>query len=317
MINFIIDILIISIGITILVLTVFLFIWGKNKQSTEKKYSQVFTFATLNIETTNGETSDQWATWNERKSSLFAALKEVNSDIIGLQEVTHIQKQELLDQFKHTYTFIGDNRQGNDPESNILLIRTALFDIQEHQTVHFDLEDYPQYGNGVYHRTCVWAKLKVKHSQERLFVLNTHAPRRVNVKNQQVVFAQLNSIITRERGDACTILLGDWNPGEPHLGGFEMDKQLAISQDLQVTNAVNSGTNGTRPNNAHLYYRTTANGEGLDVGRKFDSFIIPKNLPWSYSTIYRYLRSFRNNGGHSNKLYAISDHELIVLWVQI
>src|SRR5271163_4403247 len=108
--------------------------------------------------------------WKNRKESVVSLWRNLNPNIVGLQEVTDNQMQDLREQFKE-FEFVGTGRGSSwfglgDDEATPIGYKTDKFELQEHGTFSINKVDtwygwmpWHRYQTGLLPRICTWAKL--------------------------------------------------------------------------------------------------------------------------------------------------------------
>ena len=115
--------------------------------------------------------------WKNRKGDMIETLSNINPDLLGLQEVLHIQLLELTNGMKE-YSYIGVGREDGKTkgEYSPILYRKDAFEVLDSGT--FWLSDTPsQISVGLdaaLERICSYARFLHRQSGNEFWMFNTH-----------------------------------------------------------------------------------------------------------------------------------------------
>ena len=169
-----------------------------------------------------GTASDGPNAWRLRRDKVFAALREEQPDVAGLQEALRFQLDEIQAAVPG-YALLGGGRDDGKTrgEYSPLLVATSRFEVVSSRTDwHSDTPDVPgstSWGNTL-PRICTSAVLRDRRDQRILHVLNTHfdhqsAPSRL--KSAETLAARIRALDP----ETPVVLTGDFNatPDSPPL----------------------------------------------------------------------------------------------------
>ena len=161
--------------------------------------------------------AENWAKWSRRREDFLRQLQAAQPTILGMQEVTQVQKADL-EQALPGYAFLGVAREDGHTggESNNIAVNTASFDVQSSGTFWLSpTPDKPSKGwDAAYTRIATWAHLVRRSDGRRFLALNTHLDsngRQARLEGARQIGAWLNE--NRQRGE-LVIMTGDLNSGE-------------------------------------------------------------------------------------------------------
>lgn len=151
--------------------------------------------------------------WENRKEWLTKSIRFFGADLVGAQEVTSTQLQDmeaLLPEFQ----YIGIGREGgNKGEFSPIFYRKDRFELLESNT--FWLSDTPEKvgskgWDAALPRIVTWAKFKDKDSGKTFYLFNTHFDHRGKTARKKSA-GLIAEEIERIAGDNTIILTGDFN----------------------------------------------------------------------------------------------------------
>ena len=204
-------------------------------------------------------------TWDERVPTIAKLIRMERPDIIGTQEVTFTQLQDLEDSLKG-YNWIGLGREGgNKGEYSAIFYNERKYKVLEYD--HFWLSDTPNvigsktWGNTI-PRMVTWAKFLDKKSNKEFYFVNTHFDHRS--ENAREKSAELILEKTKEFDQGLPIILtGDFNAGpktKPYqilTNGFDdlfETAETRINEDLGTFNGWNNPTGGGPDNRIDIIF---------------------------------------------------------------
>jgi len=115
--------------------------------------------------------------WKNRKGDMIETLSNINPDLLGLQEVLHIQLLELTNGMKE-YSYIGVGREDGKTkgEYSPILYRKDTFEVLDSGT--FWLSDTPSQisvgWDAALERICSYARFLHRQSGNEFWMFNTH-----------------------------------------------------------------------------------------------------------------------------------------------
>lgn len=196
-------------------------------------------------------------TWDERVPTIRRLINMEKPDIIGTQEVTYTQLQDLKNVLPK-YDWIGLGREGgNRGEYSAIFYKERDYAVLEYD--HFWLSDTPEvigsktWGNRI-PRMVTWAKFLDKKSNKQFYFVNTHFDHQST--NAREKSAELIVEVTKEFDQELPVILtGDFNAGPgsiPHqiLTADEAyddlfnTAEIRINEHLGTFNGFNNPTGG-------------------------------------------------------------------------
>ncbi len=159
--------------------------------------------------------------WQNRKAWLTKSIRFFEADLIGAQEVTYPQLQDM-EALLPKYQYVGVGREGaNKGEFTPIFYRKDRFELLEHNT--FWLSETPEKvsskgWDAALPRIVTWAKFKDKKEDGIFYFFNTHFDHRGPIARKKSAALILKKI-QRIAGENAVILTGDFNtpPGsEPY-----------------------------------------------------------------------------------------------------
>jgi endonuclease/exonuclease/phosphatase family metal-dependent hydrolase len=159
--------------------------------------------------------------WENRKEWLTKSIRFFEADLVGAQEVTYPQLQDM-EAFLPSYRHVGIGREGgNKGEFSPIFYRSDRFELLESNT--FWLSKTPgkvgsKGWDAALPRIVTWAKFKDKGSGKTFFLFNTHFDHRgktARKKSAELIAKEIERIA----GDSTVILTGDFNT-PPNSGPY-------------------------------------------------------------------------------------------------
>jgi endonuclease/exonuclease/phosphatase family metal-dependent hydrolase len=152
--------------------------------------------------------------WEYRKDSVAAFLREQHPDIFGLQEVLHIQLQDVMSALPE-YQFVGVGRLDGKTagEYSPVFFKASVFELVDSGT--FWLSETPDVPgskswDAAYERISTWACLRDRKTKETLFVFNTHFDhigKDARFNSAGLILDMIKKIAVNN----AVVLLGDFN----------------------------------------------------------------------------------------------------------
>ena len=181
--------------------------------------SSVLNIMTYNIRLDTQE--DGLNQWGKRKKGLVSLIKELNPDILGIQEGLPNQIEYLLIQLDE-YSMIGEGRNGgNKGEYSAIFFKNKIFRLEKNET--FWLSETPEKisigWDAALKRIATFGIFKFIKSNKELVVYNSHFDHIGKVARQKSVDVILNHIKINDYYKKSIILMGDFNsiPNEKHI----------------------------------------------------------------------------------------------------
>ena len=182
----------------------------------EDKSEKILTDTKISVMSFNirldGDTASH--SWDYRKNGCLAMIGSVKPDLIGMQEVTPVQKNWLENQLTN-YKSLGKARDGSgeNTEYSLIFYCTDRFILLENSTFWLSATpDFMSKGwDGACYRICTYAKLRCKESSRTFYFFNTH------IDHKGSTAQKLGLLLIRERIDkiagnqAVVFLTGDFN----------------------------------------------------------------------------------------------------------
>ncbi|MDB6079114.1 MAG: hypothetical protein JWO82_2861 [Akkermansiaceae bacterium] len=185
------------------------------------------TITTFNIRYEEPKETD-WRGWPNRIQRMVAAIRKMDPDIMGMQEVLHGQAADLRASLPD-YEFEGVGRDDGkrNGEYSAIFYRRDRFEKTGGGT--FWLSDHPavpgsiDWGNSLT-RTATWLHLTDRQSGRGFYVFNTHWDHKNEESRERAAKLMVARINAREHLDEPVVLTGDFNsragmPGIDYLTG--------------------------------------------------------------------------------------------------
>jgi endonuclease/exonuclease/phosphatase family metal-dependent hydrolase len=160
--------------------------------------------------------AENWAKWSKRRDDMVKQLQTVQPTILGMQEITQVQKEDL-ERALPGYTFLGVAREDGQTggEATNIAVNNAFFDIQSSGTFWLSpTPDKPSKGwDAGNTRIATWAHLVRRSDGRRLLVLNTH----LDSNGKQARFESAHQIAdwlaANKQPGELVVVTGDFNSG--------------------------------------------------------------------------------------------------------
>ena len=160
--------------------------------------------------------------WGFRKHAAADMLRQINADIVGVQECVRSQAIQLEEQLPD-YAWIGAGRNDGKQrgEMTAIFYRTARLEPLDHG--HFWFADDPtQPGKRAWGawwpRMATWVRFRDRHTAQDFYAFNAHldaVSANARQRSAELLAAQIETIA----GSAPVVVLGDFNTGadtQPH-----------------------------------------------------------------------------------------------------
>lgn len=160
--------------------------------------------------------AENWAKWSRRRDDLLRQVQSAQPAILGMQEVTQVQKADL-ERALAGYSFLGVAREDGQTggESTNIAVNGAFFDVKSSGTFWLSpTPEVPSKGwDAAYTRIATWAHLVRRTDGRRFLVLNTHLDsngRQARLEGARQIGTWLTA--NRQPGELA-IMTGDLNSG--------------------------------------------------------------------------------------------------------
>ena len=165
-----------------------------------------------------GDQDTEWRAWPNRLGRVVSAIRELDPDILGVQEALHGQAADLWASLPG-YRFYGLGRDDGDRTGEYAGIywKSDRFEAGDRGT--FWLSDEPDlpgsrtWGNSIT-RSATWVRLSELSTGRGVFVLNTHWDHRHQPSRERAARLIAQRIDALARPDEKIVLLGDMNATE-------------------------------------------------------------------------------------------------------
>ncbi len=208
-----------------------------------------FRAMTYNILESYDVPAENWAKWSGRREDMIRQIQSAQPAILGMQEVTQIQKADL-EQALPGYEFLGVAREDGHTggESTNIAVNKAVFDVQSSGTFWLSpTPDKPSRGwDAGSTRIATWAHLVRRSDGRRFLALNTHldsSGRQARLEGSR----QIVGWIAANRGPGeLVVLTGDLNSGADGQPIRELTSPtLGLRDSRLVTKSPPQGPQGT------------------------------------------------------------------------
>ncbi|MBU1650657.1 endonuclease/exonuclease/phosphatase family protein [bacterium] len=181
--------------------------------------------------------------WRHRKVRVFQLIKEYQPDVIGLQEATHRQLKQILQELSdYDQVGVGRNDGVESGEYAAILYKKQKFQAANGGTFWFsDTPEQPgstSWGNMI-PRICTWVRLREAATGEMFYVYNVHLDHESQVSRERSALYLTHRISQRQYPDPV-IVTGDFNAGETNIViRFMQDKDpMQVGANAYVTNEI-------------------------------------------------------------------------------
>jgi len=186
---------------------------------------------TYNIHVSADLESEGKSRWSLRRSAVIGQIQAMRPAILGLQEVSSVQKADLRK------TLPGYKLEGLSGETSVLAVDTSVFRVRSNGS--FWLSPRPlERGKGwdaAYTRTANWAHLVRKRDGREVFALNTHLDNRGR-RSQIESVRQILAWISDHRGPGeAIVLVGDMNSNPSSIPINELTSSVLGLRDAYAT----------------------------------------------------------------------------------
>lgn len=191
------------------------------------------TLATFNIRY-EGAGDLEWRAWPNRIDRVVKTIRQMNPDILGVQEALHGQCADLWASLPD-YGFRGFGRDDGDRKGEYAAIfyRRDRFEPDVTDRGMFWLSDFPDkpgsmtWGNE-FPRVVTWIRLIDRSTSKAFYVFNTHWDHRNQPSREKAAVLISQRIGSRQHPDEPVVLLGDFNapdanPAVAYLSGKSVE----------------------------------------------------------------------------------------------
>ncbi|MBK1828281.1 endonuclease/exonuclease/phosphatase family protein [Haloferula rosea] len=165
-----------------------------------------------------GDQDRGWKSWPNRLDRVLATVREIDPDVLGVQEALHGQVADLWASLPD-YRFYGVGRDDGKRAGEYAGIFWKRDRFEESESGTFWLSDYPEqpgsrtWGNSVV-RCTSWVRLVDRSSGRGFYVYNTHFDHRHQGSRERAAVLIAERIDARTHGEDPVVLLGDFNAVE-------------------------------------------------------------------------------------------------------
>lgn len=190
---------------------------GDVKPDPQDPVTQVVTIKVMSFNILRGDLEGPDHLWSQRRAGALAMIKKQEPYLMGLQECTWTQRQNILSQDKRLkavgVAVDGQKQDYTNVSSNPIIYRSDIFELQEWGT--FWLSDTPDV-TGSYTwdaskpRTCTWARFKTRCNGRRFYYFNAHIQNGADGKNARTrsIVLIMDRMQTMNAGSALPVIFG-------------------------------------------------------------------------------------------------------------
>lgn len=226
--------------------------------------------------------------WDKRKFAVQNMVRDVKPDVIGMQEATKVQRQDLVSLLEGYALFevpgTGTSKGGN----TVLMYNTDVLEALQCKSFYLSATPDKPSVNGwneeTQYRTTIWAQFRHKASGKEFFVADTHMPLGSEERDNTARINAATLNVTRMKAaageSAPVFIIGDMNCArESNVTGkclAPYDEWLSGAREKAVktdaTKSFNNYGGGSQSNIDHIFYRNvvvsefrTVSGAGYGV----------------------------------------------------
>ncbi len=218
--------------------------------------------------------------WDRRKAAVQKMVKEIRPDVIGMQEATKNQRQDLKNLLDGYELFevpgTGTSKGGN----TVLMYNTSA--LEALQCKSFFLSGTPDkpsvngWNEETQYRTTIWGQFRHRGSGKEFFVADTHMPlgseSRDNTARANAATLNISRMKAAAGEDAPLFIVGDMNTSLPEKGLAPYYEWLSNAREKAVktdaTLSFNNYGGGSNSNLDHIFYRNVIVSEFRTVSGK-------------------------------------------------
>ncbi|HEX8524813.1 MAG TPA: endonuclease/exonuclease/phosphatase family protein [Tepidisphaeraceae bacterium] len=169
---------------------------------------------TFNIRYANAR--DGSNSWPNRKELLFKTIEAFDPDLLGLQEVLPVQRDQVRERFAKAYEYLGVGRDDGKEKGEAASVVFRRERFEKGNDGHFWLSPTPEVAGSKgwdadLPRIVTWVELKDRKAEgKRLFFFNTHFDHKgagARLESATLVRKKINEIAN----NAPVIMTGDFN----------------------------------------------------------------------------------------------------------
>lgn len=239
---------------------------GKDQPEPESKPAQISVMSfNVRSSTITADTGDK--NWDKRKYAVQNMVKDVKPDVMGMQEATAKQRQDLVSLLEGYELFevpgTGTSKGGN----TVIMYNTAVLEALQCKSYFLSSTPDKPSVNGwneeTQYRTTIWAQFKHKESGKIFFVADTHMPLGSEARDNTARFNSATLNVTRMKAaageDGVLFIIGDMNTSlaekglSPYYEWMSGAREKAVKTD--ATLSFNSYGAGSNSNLDHIFYR--------------------------------------------------------------
>ena len=158
---------------------------------------------------------DIWNRWDNRKDIVFDILADNAADVMGLQEITDFQIQQVHQALpQYDYYAVGRNDGNQKGECCAIFYRKNRFKLVDSGTFWFSdtpLKPGTKYFRTIFPRICSWVYLVEKDENIGFYVYNIHLSKISQSSREKSVELLLKQIASRSKMQEPFIVMGDFN----------------------------------------------------------------------------------------------------------
>lgn len=233
--------------------------------------------------------------WAERKAVAFNLIREVNPDLIGLQEAQEHMFKDVKEEFEESYYIFGEPRSLEEgTEATPVLAKKDRFNVlYEHSFMLSETPDvkYSRGWDGDLERIASFFILEDKVDMQAFVFFNTHFDHAGVEARVNSSFLMSQIIESYHFQGLESILTGDFNATP------DLDDIKGLLDNPELNNSFDSMTSEEQENSLsfHVY-------KGEVEGMPIDHIFVSK--PWSLRNVK--LERFSENGIYPSDHYPIS-----------
>lgn len=185
--------------------------------------------------------------WSFRKEFVSQIITQNNIDILGVQELFHVNQENELKNLLPDYAHFSkgrDDTEGSTGERLAIFYKKDKFELLEQG--FFFLSETPEIASKGWdanlNRICMWGKFKNKKSNKIFFVFNTHFDH-IGVIARENSAALVNEKIKLLAGKFPVFCLGDFNASRAETKFYQ--NMTSLLKDSKNESYQISGSTGT------------------------------------------------------------------------
>ena len=214
--------------------------------------------------------------WKHRRELLFQTIREMDPDVMGVQEAYASQLKEIVEEVEgYAYEGVGRDDGKGEGEHAAVFYKVSRFEKVEHGT--FWLSDTPHVvasntWEAACNRVCTWVRLTDRASKRSFAVYNAHFDHQsIRAKeNSPVVIVE--RMLEKDHDEEPLVLMGDFNsgPASPQMayllqGKASLDGRERESKVVFIN---------TLPRDESMRWATFHGWKGRTEGRQIDYVLV-------------------------------------------